>query len=190
MGAGFINVMFTEKRYICLMDDIKELKVTFWGHIRMIGFTLLLFAFFVFVITYSYKPDRPGLLFIMAMPFVFLILPVFYLHYQYSKCSDEISYKLNKNISIIQTTSSGEKIYKVDEFEQFKLIATKSKLAGIISKMPFNDYHYVKLQFKSGEELTFTCLYSSDIYTLLKSYFPGIPFTAQGVFYPNIDGFE
>ena len=30
------------------MDDVKELKVTFWGHIRMIGLTLLIYAFFVF----------------------------------------------------------------------------------------------------------------------------------------------
>jgi len=170
------------------MNDIKELKVTFWGHIRMIGFTLLLYAFFIFitVYSYSYKPDRSGLLIIMAIPFVFLILPVFYLHYQYSRCSDEIFYRLNKNVSIIQTSSSGEKIYNIDEFKQFKLIATKSELVGVTNKMPFGAYHYVKLQLLSGEELTFTCLYSSNIYTILRSYFPDVPFTEQAVFYPNI----
>jgi hypothetical protein len=90
------------------------------------------------------------------------------------------------NVSIIQSSSSGEKIYNADEFEQFKLIATKNNLVGTSSKMLFNSYYYVKLKLKNGEELTFTCLYSSDIYTILKSYFPGIPVTEQDVFYPNI----
>jgi len=176
--------------YICFMDDVKELKVTFGGHIRMIGFTLLIYAFFVFIAVYSciysLKPKLLVLIFMIVIPFVFLILPVLYVHYQYSKCSDEIFYKLNKNVSITQTSSSGEKIFNVDEFEQFKFVLTKSKLVKTPSKMMFSDYNYLKLKLKTGEELTFTCLYSSDLYTLFTSYFPDIPITTEGVFYPNI----
>ena len=168
------------------MDDVKELKVTFCGHIRMIGVTLLVYALFVFVTVYAYTPEKSALLFVMLMPFVFLILPVFCIHYNYSKHSDDISYELNRNVSVTKLDNSGKKVYSVDEFEQFKLIATKSKLAHMSLRMFFGDYHYVKLKIINGEELTFTCLYSPDIYTLLKSYFPNVPMKEEGVFYPNV----
>jgi len=167
------------------MNDIKELKVTIWGHIKMIGITLLAYAFFVFFAAYSYTPNQPAILLVIAVPFVFLILPVFFIHYNYSKYSDDISYELNRNLSITKLDSSGKNVYNVNEFEQFKLIATKGYLSHT-NRMFFGDYHYVRLKLKNGEDLIFTSLYSTDIYTLLKSYFPNIPMKEEGVFYPNV----
>lgn len=168
------------------MDDVKELKVTFWGHIRMIGFTLLIYTFFIFFTAYLYTPERPALLLVIGIPFVFWILPVFYIHYDYSKHSDDISYELNRNVSITKLNSKGKNVYSVNEFEQFKLIAKKGKLLHISNKTLYGDYHYVKLKLNNGEELTFTCLYSTEIYALLKSYFPNVPVKEEGVFYPNV----
>jgi hypothetical protein len=172
------------------MNDVQQLKLTFWGHIRMIGFTLLMYTFFVFFTAYLYDPERPVLLLLMGMPLVFLIFPVFYVHYNYNTSSEGVSYELNRNVSITKFDNKGKNIYSINEFEQFKLIATRSKLISLPNKMMFGDYHYVKLKLINGEELTFTCLYSTDIYTLLKSYFPSIPITEKGVFYPTISEFD
>ena len=168
------------------MDDVKELKLTFWSHIKMIWLALLIYAFFVFFTVYLYTPEKPAILIIIWMPFVFLILPVFYIHYNYDEYSEGISYQLKRNVSITKFQNDSKNVYYVNDFEQFKLIATKSKLLHLSNKMLFGDYHYVVLKLKNGEELIFTCLYSSNIYTLLRSYFPNIPIKEEGFFYPNI----
>jgi len=168
------------------MNDIKELKLTFWSHIKMIWLALLMYAFFVFFTVYLYTPEKPTILLIFGIPFVFLILPVFYIHYNYNAYSEGISYQLKRNVSITKFQNDSKNVYDVNDFEQFKLIATKSKLLHLSNKMLFDDYYYVILELKNGEELIFTCLYSSEIYNLLKSYFPNVPIKEGGFFYPNI----
>lgn len=172
------------------MDDVKQLKLTFWTHIKMIWLTLIVYAFFVFMTVFLYAPERPGSLFAFVLPFIFMILPVFYIHYNYNTYNEGVNYELNRNVGITRFDANGNVVYTKNEFDQLKLIATKNKLFGVSGKMLFGNYHYVKLKLKSGEELIFTCLYSPNIYTLLKSYFPEVPTTQHGVFYPNISEFD
>ena len=167
------------------MSDIKVLKVTFWGHIRMIGFTLLIYTSAVFFVVYFHTPERPGLLLVVGIPCAISILPVFYIHYNYSEYNDEVIYELNRNVSITKIVGDNKKTYSIDEFEKFKYVASKSKLVRTRGFL-FSDYDYVKLKLRSGEELTCTCLYSSNIYTLIKSYYPNVPMEQEGVFYPNV----
>jgi hypothetical protein len=164
----------------------KQLKLSIGGHLRMLWLTLLIFIALGVLVISTWEPTKKFILIIFGIYFIMFILPAIYIHYIYYIHSKGISYEINKNTYVIKFDNTGEKKVEVEEFMNFTLVATKSKLAGTVNSFLFSNYYYVILQLKNNEKLIFTCLYNSELDVILKSCFPNTPMKTVDEFYPII----
>lgn len=166
---------------------IMTLEIHLKQHLKMLT-NLFLYALIWGIFIY-YFLDSLGnnVIYLFLLFLLFYAIPVIIIHINYCKNDKETVYEFT-NTSFIQKRKKDNRLIKISDIIQIDILMTTSRYnqSGYKS-FPFSNYYYARIKIKDDSQIILTSLFSSELETILKKYFPNVPTTYDKTFYPIIN---
>jgi hypothetical protein len=160
-------------------DRGMQFKITFRNQFKALEFTLFLFLFTVGCMLYFYYSDPFFRLQIFVWLFIIQLVPVLYLHFEYSLINRGSSLVVNNDLSFFKYIKNHEAIdLNFNQIARIVLYLPPSAYRGSIERkmqfLPIEPYGYAVIYSKEGDKIIITSLMMPDVYKELEKI-KGVP---------------
>lgn len=149
--------------------------------------TIFVIGYYFYSILYNKFIEELTLIVLIILLIISLIY-VLYLHLEYLiLCKfDELKIDLINN-SIELKRKEGSQFFSINEIDTIVVYSSPSVHHNRAFRiMPFEDYHFAEITFKSGKKIYITNLYIVNIEAELKKIFTTVKIEWKFIFFPSI----
>ncbi len=149
---------------------MKEYSLTLANQFKALLPLIFVEGFLIVLAIFLYEPtttsDYYRLFTCISVPFLILLLPGLYLHFQYLKVNKDTILKVDEAQQIIYISKghsdtiaiTKKEIVKIDFYLSYGMYSKRS-----YRNLPFDDYHYCILLLANKDQFVFTSLLGSDL---------------------------
>lgn len=127
--------------------------------------------------------------FIIVTPFILLNIPNVYMHVNHYLFCKHKKIIFEDDYLLFEDINQGiEKIALVD-MKRALCVMSPNKKVGIVSKFPFDQYFYIRLERLDGTLFYLSSLYTDQLNEVFERFYPDLNLQYKSTFYPNINPF-
>lgn len=164
-----------------------KLKITFCSQIKSLWNIIFLSLLYFSFLTYLFGISDVITIAYLALPFIIIfVFPVMIIHINYFLRNTKIYFEINSS-SLVAMEGKEKIIYKSTDITRIIIYATPNRLKDTATRsFPFEDYHYVKIIFNNGQEITLTSLLSHNLDRQIQKYFKDVTIDKISNIFPFI----